>query len=400
MRFFYNSLITPGVKALKITAILLRREWVGSSATAFISKDFQMLIREILFTFTSPGMQVYLHHHQFAPVSITPSSCFPSCHPTPPYFLCSSGSQTCTHRGTHTLVPASFICIRPPHTSPHPCVHIPNSAQILCLPTASLGILSWNRTRHRSSPLPRHSRCTSAFEGELQEMPSAAHWDLGAASYMSMGLSCSLKSSGCDGLYLYLHCSTLWQTIPHICYIRRLQPNIFWAGHMGTWLYHLYLFFSIHSHSSILPSPHHLSFKDSLKYYTVFFSHHHLFFPVSTDAYPNSEVIYVWTNSTTTSVVVAEDGSRLNQYHLMGQTVGTENISTSTGRQTISTPVCWKALVVFQGGQGCICRMWGAREIWAGSWLLSTGIKSERALCWLLGTLQSRCRRCIQALAI
>ncbi|EHB08095.1 Gamma-aminobutyric acid receptor subunit alpha-5 [Heterocephalus glaber] len=47
-------------------------------------------------------------------------------------------------------------------------------------------------------------------------------------------------------------------------------------------------------------------------------------------AYPNSEVIYVWTNSSTKSVVVAEDGSRLNQYHLMGQTVGTENISTST----------------------------------------------------------------------
>ncbi|KAJ7406973.1 hypothetical protein BTVI_64322 [Pitangus sulphuratus] len=54
-------------------------------------------------------------------------------------------------------------------------------------------------------------------------------------------------------------------------------------------------------------------------------------------AYPNSEVIYVWTNSTTTSVVVAEDGSRLNQYHLMGQTVGTENISTSTGEYTIMT---------------------------------------------------------------
>lgn len=49
------------------------------------------------------------------------------------------------------------------------------------------------------------------------------------------------------------------------------------------------------------------------------------------DAYPNSEVVYVWTNGTTKSVVVAEDGSRLNQYHLMGQTVGTENISTSTG---------------------------------------------------------------------
>ena len=50
-----------------------------------------------------------------------------------------------------------------------------------------------------------------------------------------------------------------------------------------------------------------------------------------TDAYPNSEVVYVWTNDTTKSVVVAEDGSRLNQYHLMGQTVGTENISTTTG---------------------------------------------------------------------
>ncbi|XP_004872239.1 gamma-aminobutyric acid receptor subunit alpha-5 [Heterocephalus glaber] len=54
-------------------------------------------------------------------------------------------------------------------------------------------------------------------------------------------------------------------------------------------------------------------------------------------AYPNSEVIYVWTNGSTKSVVVAEDGSRLNQYHLMGQTVGTENISTSTGEYTIMT---------------------------------------------------------------
>ncbi|TKC42972.1 hypothetical protein EI555_021230 [Monodon monoceros] len=57
----------------------------------------------------------------------------------------------------------------------------------------------------------------------------------------------------------------------------------------------------------------------------------------ATYAYPNSEVVYVWTNGTTKSVVVAEDGSRLNQYHLMGQTVGTENISTSTGEYTIMT---------------------------------------------------------------
>lgn len=66
-----------------------------------------------------------------------------------------------------------------------------------------------------------------------------------------------------------------------------------------------------------------------------------------TDAYPNSEVIYVWTNSTTTSVVVAEDGSRLNQYHLMGQTVGTENISTSTGRENISNPLVAERLWLF-----------------------------------------------------
>lgn len=53
------------------------------------------------------------------------------------------------------------------------------------------------------------------------------------------------------------------------------------------------------------------------------------------DAYPNSEVIYVWTNTSANSVVVAEDGSRLNQYHLMGQSVDSENISTSTGNKIV-----------------------------------------------------------------
>ncbi|KAM9320690.1 gamma-aminobutyric acid receptor subunit alpha-5 [Gastrophryne carolinensis] len=54
-------------------------------------------------------------------------------------------------------------------------------------------------------------------------------------------------------------------------------------------------------------------------------------------AYPNSELRYEWTNVTDKSVVVAPDGSRLNQYHLIGQTVGTENISTSTGEYTVMT---------------------------------------------------------------
>nr|XP_023656531.1 gamma-aminobutyric acid receptor subunit alpha-5-like isoform X2 [Paramormyrops kingsleyae] len=49
-------------------------------------------------------------------------------------------------------------------------------------------------------------------------------------------------------------------------------------------------------------------------------------------AYPVSEVVYTWTLGAAKSVVVAEDGSRLNQYHLLGQTAGTEEIFTSRGR--------------------------------------------------------------------
>ncbi|XP_013885707.1 gamma-aminobutyric acid receptor subunit alpha-5, partial [Austrofundulus limnaeus] len=52
-------------------------------------------------------------------------------------------------------------------------------------------------------------------------------------------------------------------------------------------------------------------------------------------AYPVSEVVYEWTQEAAKSVVVAEDGSRLNQYHLIGQTAGTENIFTSRGEYTV-----------------------------------------------------------------
>lgn len=51
------------------------------------------------------------------------------------------------------------------------------------------------------------------------------------------------------------------------------------------------------------------------------------------DAYPVSEVVYTWTQGAAKSVVVAEDGSRLNQYHLIGQTADTEDIRTSRGGQ-------------------------------------------------------------------
>uniref|UniRef100_A0A667X8J2 Gamma-aminobutyric acid type A receptor subunit alpha5 n=1 Tax=Myripristis murdjan TaxID=586833 RepID=A0A667X8J2_9TELE len=39
-------------------------------------------------------------------------------------------------------------------------------------------------------------------------------------------------------------------------------------------------------------------------------------------AYPISEVVYTWSQEATKSVSVAEDGSRLNQYHLTGQSAG------------------------------------------------------------------------------
>lgn len=52
--------------------------------------------------------------------------------------------------------------------------------------------------------------------------------------------------------------------------------------------------------------------------------------PVS-DAYTRAEVVYVWTRGAAQSVVVAEDGSRLNQYDLMGQSVDSGVVQSSTG---------------------------------------------------------------------
>lgn len=50
------------------------------------------------------------------------------------------------------------------------------------------------------------------------------------------------------------------------------------------------------------------------------------------DAYTRAEVVYVWTRGAAQSVVVAEDGSRLNQYDLMGQTVDSGVVQSSTGQ--------------------------------------------------------------------
>lgn len=62
---------------------------------------------------------------------------------------------------------------------------------------------------------------------------------------------------------------------------------------------------------------------------------HVCYSPPCPDAYTNNEVIYLWTQGDERSVAVAEDGSRLNQYDLLGHVIGKETISSSTG-----TPDC------------------------------------------------------------
>ncbi|KAL0994133.1 hypothetical protein UPYG_G00118130 [Umbra pygmaea] len=54
-------------------------------------------------------------------------------------------------------------------------------------------------------------------------------------------------------------------------------------------------------------------------------------------AYTNNEVIYLWTKGDEDSVVVAEDGSRLNQYDLLGHVIGKESMSSSTGEYVVMT---------------------------------------------------------------
>ncbi|KAG2456027.1 GBRA1 protein, partial [Polypterus senegalus] len=55
------------------------------------------------------------------------------------------------------------------------------------------------------------------------------------------------------------------------------------------------------------------------------------------DAYTRAEVVYEWTRGAAQSVVVAEDGSRLNQYDLLGQTVDSGIVQSSTGEYVVMT---------------------------------------------------------------
>lgn len=65
--------------------------------------------------------------------------------------------------------------------------------------------------------------------------------------------------------------------------------------------------------------------------YYVLIWQHCPFFSLSVDAYTTAEVTYKWTFNASNSVEVAPDGSRLNQYDLLGQTIGQETAKSSTG---------------------------------------------------------------------
>ncbi|KAL7853540.1 hypothetical protein AOLI_G00203840 [Acnodon oligacanthus] len=54
-------------------------------------------------------------------------------------------------------------------------------------------------------------------------------------------------------------------------------------------------------------------------------------------AYTNNEVVYIWTADDEKSVSVAPDGSRLNQYDLLGHVIGKETIKSSTGEYVVMT---------------------------------------------------------------
>lgn len=82
--------------------------------------------------------------------------------------------------------------------------------------------------------------------------------------------------------------------------------------------------------SSIVAAAPHLSSVDSC--YSPFFL----------DAYTISEVTYSWTRNASDSVVVEGESSRLNQYDLLGQTVGQETIKSSTGEMSRA----WKQVKV------------------------------------------------------
>lgn len=70
---------------------------------------------------------------------------------------------------------------------------------------------------------------------------------------------------------------------------------------------------------------------------------------------------YIWTRNASQSVDVAADGSRLNQYDLVGQTVGKETIKSSTGERRFTFRLLHEAsaAAVWEGAAACV--KWGMK---------------------------------------
>ena len=117
-----------------------------------------------LTTFASTSVQVFPHHHSFAPVRTTPPhSCSPSCSLTPEPCLCSSASQA---QADASRLPSSTAVACTQDLPPHPRVHIPKSAhthQTPHLHTASLSILSWRWDETQRVPFVQALKVPESF---------------------------------------------------------------------------------------------------------------------------------------------------------------------------------------------------------------------------------------------
>lgn len=101
-------------------------------------------------------------------------------------------------RKTYPLIHASISQSQRAHTRPHTCTR------------CHLVFYPGDGTRHRGSPLNRHLRCPSLFDGGFGENAFCSMPGFRSCQPGEYGSELLFpKSSGCDGLYLYLHCSSL-----------------------------------------------------------------------------------------------------------------------------------------------------------------------------------------------
>lgn len=101
-------------------------------------------------------------------------------------------------RKTYPLIHASISQSQRAHTRPHTCTR------------CHLVFYPGDGMRHRGSLLNRHLRCPSLSDGGFGENAFCSMLAFRSCQPGEYGSELLFpKSSGCDGLYLYLHCSSL-----------------------------------------------------------------------------------------------------------------------------------------------------------------------------------------------